>query len=445
MSDRALNQIAASRFFWSDRKARPEQLPEGTDWDIWLYLAGRGAGKTRSAAEWLAWKLVCSPDARGAVVAPTYSDARDTCIEGESGLRAILDRYEMKSYYNRSLGELGLKNGARVKLFSAEEPDRLRGPQHHFAWFDELAAADENAWDQLLFGLRLGTRPQVVVTTTPRPTRVIKSLVSQDGGRVRVVRGSTFDNAENLAPSFLESIRDKYEGTRLGRQELFAEILEDVPGALWTLDLIVIEAMLESQRTVVAVDPAVTNTEDSDETGIVVVSRGTDGLYYVREDYSCKDSPLGWAKRAVAAYHELQADRLVYEANQGGDVVADLIRQIDGNVALKAVSAKVGKRLRAEPIAALYEQGKVFHVKHLTRLEDQMVTWVADDPKSPDRLDALVHGLTELAGSSPTSRFLAEIATLCPQCRTPNTKGAKRCVKCAAELSDGVVEPQVTR
>lgn len=220
-----------SRLYWVE-EARPEQIPPETDWAIWLYLAGRGAGKTRSCAEWLAWKAAEVADTRCAIIARTFSDARDTCAEGESGILEILRRYRLLANYNRSLGEITLLNGSRIKIFSASEPDRLRGPQHEYIWMDELAAWEyEDTFDQAQFGLRLGKKPQAVIATTPRPTRLLKRIM-QDKHAV-VARGTTYDNLSNLAPTVRESILAKYEGTRLGRQELLGEILEDVEGALW--------------------------------------------------------------------------------------------------------------------------------------------------------------------------------------------------------------------
>ena len=228
-----------SRLHWVEA-ARPEQLPpeeaEGENlWTTWLYLAGRGAGKTRSCAEWLAWKAVSKPDTRCAIIARTFSDARDTCAEGESGILEILRRYKMLKTWNRSLGEIVLTNGSRIKLYGAQEPDRLRGPQNEFIWCDELAAWEyEDAWDQAQFGLRLGRHPQVVIATTPRPTKLLKRIMADE--HTQIDRGTTYDNLGNLAPSLKASILAKYEGTRLGRQELMGEILEDVEGALWTQD-----------------------------------------------------------------------------------------------------------------------------------------------------------------------------------------------------------------
>jgi predicted phage terminase large subunit-like protein len=360
-------------------------------------MAGRGWGKTRTGAEDMAHYALTHPAARLAVVAATSAAARDVCVEGESGLRGIIPP-ELIETWNRSMGELVLTNGARFKLFSAEEPDRLRGYQNHRAWCDELASwSYPEAWDQLLFGLRLGDDPRVIVTTTPRPTQLIRSLLSRDG--VMVTRGSTFENSENLAPAALAQLRDRYEGSRIGRQELYAEVLDDVPGALWQrgqIDKLRARTHPDLVRTVVAIDPAVTSGEDSDETGIVVAGRGVDGHGYVLADRTCRMSPDGWARRATSAFEEFSADRIIAEVNNGGDLVERVIR-VQGHYPYRAVRASRGKLTRAEPIAALYEQGKVHHVGSFPELEDQQCAYTPDGyDGSPDRVDALVWALSEL-------------------------------------------------
>jgi phage terminase large subunit-like protein len=333
-------------------------------------------------------------------------------IEGESGLLSVCAGDAVKPIYEPSKrritfpeGSALAPQGAIATAFSADEPDRLRGPQHDCAWCDELAAwRYPEAWDQLQFGLRLGTDPRCIVTTTPRPTKEIRDLVAAE--TTVVTKGSTFDNADNLAPAFLERILAKYEGTRLGRQELYAEILDDVPGALWTRQML--EAAVtgcphplpDTERMVVAVDPAITSGEDSDETGIVVAGR-TGREAFVVADHTCRLSPDGWARKAVDAYHEHKADRIVAEANQGGDMVKTVLRTVDPSVPVKLVHATRGKRVRAEPVAALYEQGRVFHAAVFAELEDQLVTWTPDSPTSPDRLDALVWALTDLDLARP--------------------------------------------
>lgn len=392
---------AATRANWVWDQARPEQLPDDGDWSTWLYLAGRGAGKTRTAAEWLVWQAITQNATRWAVVAPTYGDARDTCAEGESGLLPILRRYGMLKHYNRSNGEIILLNESRLKLFSADEPDRFRGPQHHGAWCDELAAwRYPDAWDQLQFGLRLGNHPRTLITTTPRPIKLIRDLVARDDGSVRVVRGSTFDNAKNLAPQALIELEARYKGTRLGRQELYGEVLDDVEGALWSgkmLEECRIEKAPEMRRIVVAIDPSGGSSKTNDQQGIVVAGEGINGHYYVLADRSTRLSPAGWAQVAIDAYREFNADRIVAERNFGGEMVESTLRNIDANVPVRMVSASKGKTQRAEPIAALYEQGRVHHVGVLDELEEQMTTWTPISGTSPDRMDALVWALTELS------------------------------------------------
>ena len=438
-----LDEVAAgARLKWL-RSARPEQLEPAGDWTSWLYLAGRGAGKTRSCAEWLAWKAIDRPGTRCAIVARTYADARDTCAEGESGAIAVLNRFSAIDNYNRSIGEITLKNGSRIKLFSAEEPDRLRGPQHEFVWCDELAAWQyADTWDQLQFGLRLGEAPQVAIATTPRPTPLLKRIMADD--HTTITRGSTYDNLANLAPTMAASILAKYEGTRLGRQEIMGEILDDVEGALWTAAMLDEHRVTEAPeivRIVVAVDPAVTSGEDADETGIVAVGKGSDGRAYVLADRSCRESPAGWAHRAVGLFHELGSiGTIVGEANQGGDLIEATLRAVDPGIPYIKINAKQGKRLRAEPIAALYEQGRVSHVgPDLKTLEDQMTGWLPDSGYSPDRLDALVHAIAELklANGSQADRYFAAIAPPCPSCGVPNLPEATECSACRKPLSRG--------
>jgi phage terminase large subunit-like protein len=345
----------------------------------------------------MAYNAISNPGTRWAVIAPTFGDARDTCVEGESGLKAVLDRYRMVRRWNRSHGELDLINGSKIKCFSADEPERLRGPQHHGAWCDELAAwRYEDAWDQLKFGLRLGENPQTLVTTTPKPNKLTKRVLKNPS--TIVTRGSTFDNAANLSPAALEEFRLRYEGTRLGRQELYGELLEDVEGALFTLKMIE-ETRVGSEpespeRTVVAVDPAVTYGPDSDETGIVTMSR-KDGHLYCLKDSTLKASPDEWAKAVVAEYHRAKADMVVIETNNGGDMALSVLRTVDPYVPVKKVTASKGKHTRAEPIAALMEQGKLHHAGVFPELEQQLTEWVPGD-SSPDRLDAYVWAATSL-------------------------------------------------
>jgi len=384
--------------------ARPAQIaPEG-EWPVWIVLAGRGFGKTRIGAEDCAWYAANNPGHQIAVVAPTFNDVRGTCFEGVSGLLAVLPP-EIVADYNKSRQELRLTNEALIRGFSADTPDRLRGPQFHRAWCDELAAWQyPDAWDQLMFGLRLGDDPRVIVTTTPRPTPLVRKLVKDE--RNHVTRGSTFDNAANLAPTALQQLREKYEGTRLGRQELYAEVLDDVPGALWTRALIrYADAAPEMRRVVVAVDPSGTSGDgEGDSIGIVIAGATHDGRFVVLEDASTDLGPDGWARRAASKYHQHQADRIVAERNFGGAMVESVIKTADRSLPVKLVTASRGKAVRAEPIAALYEQGKVDHIRGMDLLEDQMMQMTGSGyvgQGSPDRVDALVWALSELALNLP--------------------------------------------
>lgn len=398
------------------RSLRPDQATPPGDWRTWLALAGRGWGKTLAGASDFAAYGRANPGARLAIVARTFADARDTCVEGDSGLLSCLAPYEVLAW-NRSLGELLLMNGTRYKLFSADEPERLRGPQFHRAWSDEVASWGKNAeerqwppaWDMLQMCLRLGNDPRNVVTTTPRPTRLIRHLVSDQ--HTHVTRGRTLDNAANLAPQFIDQILKRYEGTRLGRQELDAEILDDVPGALWTW------AMLEDRRqapdlrrVVVAIDPAATSGEGSDETGIVVAGVGVDGRGYVLADRSCRLSPDGWARRAIQAYDDHAADLVLAEVNNGGEMVEHTIKTVRVQAPYKTIHASRGKAIRAQPVAALYEQGRVSHVEVFPELEEQLTTWTPESGSSPDRLDALVWALTELLVGAPPPAASASLA-----------------------------------
>jgi predicted phage terminase large subunit-like protein len=388
--------------FW----ARANQLPPDGDWRVWLLLAGRGFGKTRTGAELIRAQAMALAARRLALVAPTAGDARDIMVEGESGILAISPPWE-RPRYEPSKRRLTWPNGAIATLFSADEPERLRGPQHDAAWCDELASwRYPEAWDMLMLGLRLGTDPRVVVTTTPRPTKLIRELIADP--TVVVTRGTTLENRANLATVFLGQIVRKYQGTRLGRQELDAEILEDVPGALWNRG--VIEATRASRapsliRVVVAIDPAASSTAGADETGIIVAGKDQDGRGWVIADASGRYPPTEWAKTAISAYRAHRADRIVAEVNNGGDMVEATLRMIEPNASFAAVRASRGKVTRAEPVAALYEQGRVRHLGVFPQLEDQMCAFTLEAHAtsksrsagySPDRVDALVWALTDL-------------------------------------------------
>lgn len=393
------HQVERLRYVWRFF-ARPAQLPPAPPWTFWLILAGRGFGKTRCGSEQV--RVWARSQQYVNIIGATSDDARDIMVEGESGLLSICPNHERPTYLP-SKRRLEWPNGAVSLIFTADEPERLRGKQHSSLWMDELAAwrYAQEAWDQAILGLRLGANPQAVVTTTPRPNALIKGLLANPA--CVVSRGTTHQNRNNLAPSFLASIIIKFEGTRLGRQELSAEMLDDNPGALWKrtdIDAGRVDRAPTLRRIVVGVDPAVTSSEDSDWTGIVVAGIADDGQYYVLADNSLQASPNEWGQAAINAYHKHKADRVIGEVNNGGDLIEALLRTIDRNVSYTKVTATRGKAIRAEPIAALYEQGRVHHVGSLAELEDQMCDY---DPvtskKSPDRMDALVWALTELSDS----------------------------------------------
>ncbi|MEM1396146.1 MAG: terminase family protein [Pseudomonadota bacterium] len=390
-----------------------ESSADAADWSTWLVLGGRGAGKTRAGAEWVRSVVGESSvrPVRVAFVAEAYADAREVMIEGPSGIRNI-GPSATRPAYEASRRRVVWPNGSIGYCFSAEDPDGIRGYQFDAAWSDELAKwrYPEETWSNLQLALRLGDRPRQVVTTTPRPMALLKRLIKQDG--VVVSRASTYDNKANLAPAFLSEIAASYEGTALGRQELMGEIIDDVQGALWSWDLIEASRISPSKglpqaldRIVVAVDPPATSGPNADECGIIIAGiRGAhtdDAEAIVLADWSVQGlSPKGWASRVIAALHEFEADRVVVEVNQGGDMAKAVIAQVDPSAPVKMVRATRSKVLRAEPIAALYEQGRVRHAGAFPRLEDQMTAYTGPSSQragsSPDRLDALVWALTDL-------------------------------------------------
>lgn len=396
-------ELAALRFEWSFW-ARPNQLPPKGDWDGWLVLAGRGFGKTRLSCEFVRAEVEAERAGRIALVSETAADGRDVLVEGESGILAISPPWNRPTY-EPSKRRLTWNNGAIATLYDAREPDQLRGPQHDLALLDELAKYRyaQAVWDNLLPGLRLGTHPRWVAPTTPRPIQLIKSLAKDP--RVIVTRGKSSENLANLADTFKRSVIDRYAGTRLGRQELDAEVLEDVPGALWSrrsLDEARVGKAPPLKRIVVGVDPAASSGENANETGIIVCGVDADNQGYVLDDWSVNGSPDQWARKAVGAFRRHEADRIIAEKNQGGAMVEHTLKTVDANIPVTLVHATRGKYVRAEPIAALYEQGRVHHVGAFAELEDQMVAFTPEtaadrtDNKSPDRVDALVWALTEL-------------------------------------------------
>lgn len=386
-------------------RARPSQLPPiGDDWNGWLVKAGRGFGKTWVGANWTNELAETGEAKRISLIGATASDVRDTMIEGESGIIATAPERN-RPHYEPSKRRLTWPSGAVATAFSSEEADRLRGPQHDFIWADELAAwkDPQSVWDMAMFGLRLGTHPRWLVTTTPRPLKLLKELLTRED--VRVTSGSTFENEQNLAPTFLEAIKKRYENTRLGRQELNAELLEDVQGALWTRDMLEKArfggTLPDMRRVVVAIDPSGTKgaQDHGDSVGIVVAGIGTDEFGYVLADYTVKASPAVWGAKAVEAYRRHAADRIIAERNFGGAMVEHVIRTVDPLVPYREVTASRGKVARAEPVAALYEQGRVRHAGSFNELEDQMAAMTGegyDGDGSPDRCDAAVWALTEL-------------------------------------------------
>ncbi len=408
--------------------ARDDQLPPPSasndgrpSWRTWLILGGRGAGKTRAGAEWvraaaLGQRPFCGePASRIALIGETMQDVRSVMVEGVSGLLAIHPDDE-RPEFEPSKAQLTWPNGSIAQLYSAETPDALRGPQFAVAWCDEIAKwrMAEEAWNMLQFALRLGDDPRAVVTTTPRPVPILAQIMKAD--TTVVSRSRTADNRANLAPAFVDELERRYGGTQLGRQELDGEIIEVLQDALWRMDWISsgrVSLAPQMQRIVVAVDPPVTSKASSDACGIVIAGLGVDNRCYVMADRTLKGrSPATWARAAVAAYLDFEADRIVAEVSQGGDLVEGVIRQVDADVPISQVRATRGKWVRAEPVAALYAEGRVSHVGELGDLEQQMQTFGASGRaggRSPDRVDALVWAVTELMLSShgpPSARLI---------------------------------------
>jgi phage terminase large subunit-like protein len=399
-------EAAALIYEWK-RWARASQIAPTGDWDGWLIIAGRGWGKTRVGAETVRGWVESGACRQIALVAETKADGSDVMVHGVSGILAVSSPWNMPKFTSGKDGgrpKLIWPNGATATLYDARVPDQLRGPQHDGIWFDELAKFRyaEAAFDQAMMGLRMATHPRWIATTTPRPIALIRKLLAQAG--VKVTRGKTDDNLSNLSSTFQRNVIDRYKGTRLGRQELDAEVLDDVPGALWSrrsLDESRVQSGPQLVRIVVGVDPAASSGEAANETGIVVVGIAADHQAYVLEDWSLQGTADQWARRAVAAYRKHEADCLVAECNQGGEMVEATIRSV-ADIPVKLVRATRGKYVRAEPISALYEQGRVHHVGTLPTLEDQMISFTPEraadrsDGYSPDRVDALVWACTEL-------------------------------------------------
>lgn len=402
------------------KTARPAQVtPEG-DWTVWVIMAGRGFGKTRSGAEWIREEVMSGRRKRLAFVGRTEADVRDIMVEGESGILAVCERYKFSAKYQPSRRRVVFGNGAIAMLYSSREPDLLRGPQHDGYWADEVSTwIKPGTWSNLMFGMRLygpkGDGPRGVVTMTPRPTATVQAILKRKG--MVLTTGTTYENRDNLAEDFFTEIITDYEGTRLGRQELMGELLNALEGALWNhkqLDDLRVEfdEKREYRRVVVAIDPPASDGPTSAECGIIVAGTGVDSHAYVIADRSLKGSPAEWAAAAWRAADEFDADALVFEINQGGAMVRHTLqtaRPKSGKPRrLLAIRATKGKILRAEPVAALYEQGRVHHVESLPQLEDQMCSYLPEEQAqrrktdtgegqvSPDRLDAMVYGVSEL-------------------------------------------------
>jgi phage terminase large subunit-like protein len=407
LSDDDVKELA---FDWEGFWARPKQREPAGDWRYWLILAGRGFGKTRTGGEWIRKRI--RQGARQIILAgPTSGDIRDAMIEGESGILAKSPPWD-RPEYEPSKMRLTWRSGARALLISADEPDRFRNKQCDTFWLDELGAwRFEDAWNQLLFGFRLGdaygVTPRGCITTTPRPTPLIKELAKRgqlDPTDVRLVRGKSQENRHNLAKAFVDSIITRYQGTRLGRQELDAEILEDTPGALWAraqIDKLRVKEAPAMRRIVVSIDPSATSGDEADEAGIIVAGLGVDDQGYVLDDVSAILSPDGWGRRSVIAYNDWEGDRIIAEVNNGGEMVELTIRTVAASmkqsVPYRGIHASRGKRTRAEPVAALYEQGRIHHVGAFGALEDELCTHsFLDNEASPNRLDALVWAFTDL-------------------------------------------------
>jgi len=399
--DEAINKLTQEEaedalYDWEVR-ARPKQLPPKGNWFGWLLRSGRGFGKTRAGAEWIIDR-VRKGFKRIALIGQTKADVRDTMIEiGDSSILKI-SRPTFMPKYEPSKRRLTWPNGAIAISYSGDEPDQLMGPQHDTVWIDELAKFQypQKTWDNMEFGLRIGLNPQVMITATPRPIPIIKDLIADPD--IRDVRGNSYENIDNLSERYINRIIKKYEGTRLGRQEIYGHILADNPDALWTRKVIEDNRRNKAPeliRIAVAIDPQATDNIMSSETGIIVGGISEDKQGWILADVTIKGSPDTWGNEAVTAYHKFAADLIIGEINNGGDMVEHVIRSIDSKVSYKSVRASRGKYVRAEPVSALYEQGRIHHIGTFIALEDQLAEWVPGD-KSPDRLDALVWLITEL-------------------------------------------------
>lgn len=395
---RRMKARAALASTWEQTR-RPNQVPPEGRWLVWYIQAGRGWGKTRTGAEWLYERSKHVP--RLAIVAESFGEARDTCMEGESGLKTLHPDVQ----FNRSLGEFFFPSGAKGKIFSADDPESLRGPNNYAAWCDEVAKWRylKKTWDNLMYTMRMGDLPQTVVTTTPRPIPFLKEIKARE--TTYVTRGTTYENLPNLSPAYFETVIKPYEGTEQGRQELNAEDLEDIEGALWKrawIEALRVTRAPDLHRIVTGIDPSA--TESGDEAGIITAGIGTcyckgtdtpETHGFVLSDDSVRAHPENWAAAAVTAYHKFKADKLIAEDNNGGQMVETTIGTVPHAPPVKRIHASRGKHTRAEPVSMLYQQKKVHHVGTFPRMEDEMCSWLQGDD-SPNRLDALVWALTEL-------------------------------------------------
>ncbi len=442
LSRLSLQQAQTLRYNWQFNARASQIIPFGP-WTYWVVLAGRGFGKTRTGAE--AVRYWARHHNNVNIAGPTQGDVRDIMVEGESGILAVCPPNE-RPRYNSSQAKLIWPNGGKSLLLSAEEPDRFRGKQHEKLWADELASwRNTDAWDQMVLGLRLGHRPQAVVTTTPRPTKLIRSLV--ENPNAIVTRGTSYDNRANLASAFYDAVVRMYENTRLGRQELNGEILTDNPNALFSpLDIdagrITHDTFMAKRdsmvKIVVAIDPAASSNENSDETGIVAVA--TDGNdYYVLEDWSGIYTPRQWAERAIALAEYVGADVIVGEGNNGGEMVEYTLQTVNRDFPVRLVRASRGKAIRAEPASAAYEQHRVHHVGSLPKLEDQMTLWnPSGSDGSPDRLDALVWALTECGlGYFDTTGIIRYTQQLAAESKTPQRSAAENAIEAMRMQANG--------
>lgn len=412
----ALSQAERNEFsFHWKMHARLEQLAPPGDWRTWMILAGRGFGKTRAGAEWVRMVAEANADARIALISSSLNEARAVMVEGESGLLDCSPP-ERRPVFEVSLRRVRFPNGAQVQLYSAAEPESLRGPQHSHAWCDEIGKWPNShqratrTWDNLLLGLRLGTRPQITVTTTPRAVPLVQRLLDQKGdGSLALTRGSTYENAANLPKQFLSAIEREFSGSQLARQEIAGELLRDIEGALWTRSLLEEcredAKTCELRRVVIAIDPPTSSS--GDECGIVVVALGDDGLGRVLADCTIAHAtPDRWSRQVADAAKHWNADRVIAEANQGGAMVESVLRAANSTLPIKLVHASRGKIARAEPIAALYASRRVRHCGHFPQLEDQLCGMMIGGDyqgpgRSPDRADALVWGFSELMLGTP--------------------------------------------